>query len=553
MRTGFWLILLAGLPPTLMAQESFQDWAQSQRAGFQEFREQRDKAFHQFLQKEWQAFQMHKGEVEDAAPKPDTIPEAPPRPKPKASPEESETEPGPQDEPARRAPSEPEGPSRSDPMAKPEPAGEPQPEPETEAAPESAPAPKAKPQETETSESEPQPDPQPQARPSGESPSEPAPGGIPEPTPEPAPQAASTQAVEVAFLGHELRIQIPEAWADLKLKEAGKQGVADFWADFAKSEVGGVVEQLQEIRNRLALNDWGYLQVSHALARAVHEEEQTALATVWGLLLKSGYDARVGFQDDRLVLLYNSQQQLFDLPYFDLDGKRYYVFAPSRQVQKLTTYEGDYQGAEQNFAVAPKRAPKPADVSKTRTLRFQFDKRDYAIEVPVSPELVRYFDSIPQMAVAAYFRYQPRPQIQEALVGQLKEATDGMPRDKQVNLLLRFVQNAFEYETDQKQFGQENYLFPEETLFYPASDCEDRSVLFAFLVRQVLGLEVAVLDFPGHVATAVDLPATEQGAHVQLDGRSLIVADPTYINANAGMLMPDFRGEKPKVIPLGEG
>jgi hypothetical protein len=124
-----------------------------------------------------------------------------------------------------------------------------------------------------------------------------------------------------------------------------------------------------------------------------------------------------------------------------------------------------------------------------------------------------------------------------------------MERAQRVDFLLRFVQTAFEYETDQEQFGREDYLYPEETLYHPASDCEDRSVLFAWLVRRVLGLEVAVLDYPGHVATAVSLDRGD-GARVRIDGRTLMVADPTYTNARAGMVMPAFRNQQPGIIPL---
>ena len=72
-----------------------------------------------------------------------------------------------------------------------------------------------------------------------------------------------------------------------------------------------------------------------------------------------------------------------------------------------------------------------------------------------------------------------------------------------VNVLLRFVQTGFSYLTDSEQFGREKFMFPEETLSYPYSDCEDRSFLFAYLVSSLLGLDVIGLDYPGHVATAV--------------------------------------------------
>ncbi|MFB6261623.1 MAG: hypothetical protein ABEJ96_07785, partial [Thiohalorhabdaceae bacterium] len=244
------------------------------------------------------------------------------------------------------------------------------------------------------------------------------------------------------------------------------------------------------------------LRLSHALADAIHGDRATSVATTWGLLLKSDYDARVGYHDGRLFLLYRPREQLYDLPYFEFDGKRYYVFRPDGQVARLMSYEADYQGADQRLPIALDRAPEPGGSTRTRSLRFRYQGENYEIEVPLSQPLVEYLGTVPQMDVVSYFRSRPRPQVEEALVAQLKDATEGLPRSERVNLLLRFVQTAFDYQTDQKQFGEEDYMFPEETLFHPASDCEDRSVLFALLVRKVLGLEVAALDYPGHVATA---------------------------------------------------
>jgi hypothetical protein len=150
--------------------------------------------------------------------------------------------------------------------------------------------------------------------------------------------------------------------------------------------------------------------------------------------------------------------------------------------------------------------------------------------------------------VGTYFKARPVA-LEEHLVEPLQEVTAGMEQGSQVDFLLRLVQTAFDYQTDQEQFGREDYLYPEETLYYPASDCEDRSVLFAWLVREVLGLEVAALDYPGHVATAVGLQDGE-GVRVEIDGRALMVADPTYLNARAGMVMPEYRDQRPEVIPL---
>ena len=123
-----------------------------------------------------------------------------------------------------------------------------------------------------------------------------------------------------------------------------------------------------------------------------------------------------------------------------------------------------------------------------------------------------------------------------------------MTEQQAVNFLLRFVQTSLKYETDEQQFGEENYLFPEETLFYPYSDCEDRAVLFAWLVRSLLKLDVVGLDYPGHVAAAVNFSEKVTGASINYQGKRYVVTDPTYINAGAGMVMPGYQQYEPRII-----
>ena len=117
-------------------------------------------------------------------------------------------------------------------------------------------------------------------------------------------------------------------------------------------------------------------------------------------------------------------------------------------------------------------------------------------------------------------------------------------------MLLRFVQTAFVYRKDETQFGREKPFFAEETLFYPYSDCEDRSVLFAYLVRDLIGLEVIGLDYPGHISTAVKFSTEIKGDYIESKGKKYIICDPTYINASMGQCIPKYKNVRPDIISV---
>lgn len=132
----------------------------------------------------------------------------------------------------------------------------------------------------------------------------------------------------------------------------------------------------------------------------------------------------------------------------------------------------------------------------------------------------------------------------------LQRAIDGMSEREAAGLLLNWVQTAFEYELDDKVWGSDRAFFAQETLFYPFCDCEDRSILFSRLVRDLIGLEVVFIYYPGHLATAVAFNEDGGGDYVNYKGKKYIICDPTYIHANIGRTMPGMENRQAHIIAL---
>jgi hypothetical protein len=112
------------------------------------------------------------------------------------------------------------------------------------------------------------------------------------------------------------------------------------------------------------------------------------------------------------------------------------------------------------------------------------------------------------------------------------------------------AQKAFSYKTDQDNYGFEKWNFAEETLVNRYSDCDDRAIFFTQLVKNLLGMKVVLVHYPGlHLAAAVrfDNPQTD-GDHVIVNNTKYLICDPTYINANLGMEMPKLKGVKMEII-----
>ena len=128
-----------------------------------------------------------------------------------------------------------------------------------------------------------------------------------------------------------------------------------------------------------------------------------------------------------------------------------------------------------------------------------------------------------------------------------KEIADFTESEK-VSFLLSFVQKAFEYETDQVQFGKEMVMYPDQIFHYEKSDCDDRSVLLSFLLRTYTDVKSVALLFPQHIALAVKLPMPTYGETIDYKGNRFTFCDPTFYNAPLGTVIPDADREKMTVL-----
>ena len=161
---------------------------------------------------------------------------------------------------------------------------------------------------------------------------------------------------------------------------------------------------------------------------------------------------------------------------------------------------------------------------------------------------MKFYADMPQAYDIAFYASQPMDSdMEKQLLAPLREALVGKTELESANILLHFVQTAFEYKTDHNQFGVERYFYKEELFYYPYSDCEDRAILFSHIIRKLMGLDVVILLYPNHASTAVKFRSEIAGDYVMVNGEKYVVCDPTYINANVGKSQPDYVGVKPEV------
>jgi hypothetical protein len=272
------------------------------------------------------------------------------------------------------------------------------------------------------------------------------------------------------------------------------------------------------------------------------------------LMVQSGYRIRLGVSEGKLQMLVASLYDIYGYRFYKLDGTKFYVVSGDKSSQMHiceSKYEKEHSLSMQ-IAKLPKLAGEP---TPKRTLS---SKKGVTASVSVNKNLIDFFDTYPQACYkgnattrwAAYANTPLDKSVQNALYPPLKKTIEGMNERQAVEILLNWVQTAFVYEYDDKVWGCDRAFFAEESLFYPYCDCEDRSILLSRLVRDLLGLKVILVFYPGHLAMAVHFTEEVKGDYIMLDGMKFVICDPTYINAPVGKTMPNMNNSKATVILL---
>ena len=360
--------------------------------------------------------------------------------------------------------------------------------------------------------------------------------------------------IRIDFFDASLRLYYDARIPQVRLSSVDNQSISKFWEGLSRTDFHDFLAHIQYSSKKMKVNDWGYAMFVYRIGEKLFDgDTNESNLFAWFVLSKSGYNVKVGYDRHHIYLLLPTQNKLYSTPYLTLGDTRYYIISLDQEKRKmgaLYTYQGSYPGTDRIVDLAISDSPIFKNFTDERDLSFNYRGTEYTIPIRFSRDAVNFFQNYPQTNYEVYFSAKVAPLANYCLLKGLYDIIQGKPEAEAVNMILRFVQTAFEYKTDRDNFGREKPMFVEETIYYPYSDCEDRSVLFAHLVRSLLGLEVVGLTFPGHMATAVRFNSDVSGDAIRFNGGKYLICDPTYINASIGQCMPQFKSTSPRVIRI---
>ena len=374
----------------------------------------------------------------------------------------------------------------------------------------------------------------------------------------PRPATLTEDTIVLSFYGTDFSGTVGSK-RQLKLQDLSERTIANAWEDLSAGQYNALLSQCLVFRHQRRLNDWAYLQLLDQASTTVFGQKgnEATLLMAW-LYCQSGYQMRMARGDDNLYMLFACENIIYETVYYEQDNTKYYPYEQCDEDDMEVCMASFPQ--EQALSLQMMEQPLLALLpTANRTLRSQ-RYPELSVDVSVNLNLLGFFSNYPKGGLSESFpasrwaMYANAPMSEEVkrqLYPQLIQHLTGKSEQEVVEELLNFVQTAFVYEYDDTVWGEDRAFFAEETLFYPYSDCEDRSILFSRLVRDLTGLDVVLLYYPGHLATAVKFSTAQpHGDYLSLPDGNYFIADPTYENAEVGMSMPQVRDLEITVIRI---
>lgn len=332
------------------------------------------------------------------------------------------------------------------------------------------------------------------------------------------------------------------------LNGLNENAIADAYEALCNSDYKPLLADCAQIRKDLRLNDWGVFTLVRQVADTYCGTANESIVMQQFLLNEMGYKARMARKatEDKMMLFVATDCSIYAHPYITLNGQNYYNLSGNNEQCQFYMCQKDSPKAKNSVGMQLKEAPLFPGTVVNSTHQAKGSAARVTVDVPKA--LMDFYKDYPQCDYSVYFNAPVNAAMENRILSSLAPLVQGRNEADAANILINFVQTAFQYQTDGQQFGYEKPFFVEELFYYPYSDCEDRAMLFSYLVRKLLGLDVVLLDYPEHIATAVRFNGNVSGDYLMVNGRKYIVCDPTYIGASIGMTMPRYKTVSAKVL-----
>lgn len=370
------------------------------------------------------------------------------------------------------------------------------------------------------------------------------------------PLQTTTTTVEVNFFTESFTFYLPEGYRPpAKQKHWTASGLRNAYRQLEKTNYAALLKQWLDLKKSKELNDWllfQLIQVTHQNTFPKASTQQIDILN-WFVLSKIGYDARLAYYNADLYLYLKSSTFLFEVPFLEEGGNQYFNFSTitSGKFDSKPFYWPVVMEEVGNldFSFHFEAWPKLKARTLSRDFRFNIGLDTILLTIATNALIGDIMATYPLLAEETYLNTPLSERSEEQLLTQITRYLEGKSEKQRLAWLAAFTRSAFVYMEDEIQFGYNKPMVAEETLLYPASDCEDRVALFFQIAQKLTIAPMIIIAFPDHLTLGIADPSIG-GDFVPYKGKNYFICDPTGPEgSNAIGVMPfPYRGKDFEVI-----
>ena len=285
-----------------------------------------------------------------------------------------------------------------------------------------------------------------------------------------------------------------------------------FCNELENSDYKRLIKQTKKLKKKYNLDDWGYYMLTYKFVEMAYPKQNRLFRELMlhFLIIKQRYVTRLFFDENNVQLFGSlSIPTFWDLGYggqssnmsvggkpYEIEKGEFFMYGVEYYLKRAKTFI-----INTNFL--PQFLYKQKE-TVTRSIDFTYKGKDYTFSIVGSKRLLEYLDDMPSFLFhRMYINYDLSNQLENGFIKQLEKVLQPLSEPERINFLLALCQ-ALPYKTDHKSIGYEKYFFPEGTLLHNYSDCEDRSMLFAYLLKRLMGKKSWLFVYKEHVNIGIE-------------------------------------------------
>lgn len=352
--------------------------------------------------------------------------------------------------------------------------------------------------------------------------------------------------ITISFYSENVTIRVDEQMRIIK--DIKNKQELDMYKEYMESlDFHATLNDIRKLKEQMILNDWLYYKLIYFLSEAISlsgyvqvADEKDLIPFVWFFLNESGFDAHIDFYDGQKFLYVYSEDMVY-LPYVIINNKKYFCLNYNNNPHFksfLNTEFIDQSSNRDSFSFLFKKLPDfPNGRKRISEETFFYKDRSYSIFRPVHNEgFIMAVKDYPNLQIDKYLDFPMPLEVYDSLILPLKEKLKNKSKEEAVDLLLDYVR-SFIYRDDEVLFNRDKWLAPYESLYYKVMDCEDRSILFGYLVREILDTPFILIQYTNypkiqHINVGVALPNLSKG--LKYNGARFAVCETTTFDEPMG-------------------